>query len=118
MRALPDGLDTIAGDRGTRFSGGERQRFALARALLRKPQLLILDEATSALDWENQRMIVAAITALRGELTIVTIAHRPSLVAFADHVVALENGRIVEQGSYEELAARDESKISRMISGG
>ena len=118
VRGLPDGLDTIAGDRGTRFSGGERQRFALARALLRKPQLLILDEATSALDWENQRMIVAAITALRGELTIVTIAHRPSLVAFADHVVALENGRIVEQGSYEELAARDESKISRMISGG
>ncbi len=118
VRGLPDGLDTVAGDRGTRFSGGERQRFALARALLRKPQLLILDEATSALDWENQRMIVAAITALRGELTIVTIAHRPSLVAFADHVVALENGRIVEQGSYEELAARDESKISRMISGG
>lgn len=118
VRGLPDGLETVAGDRGTRFSGGERQRFALARALLRKPQLLILDEATSALDWENQRMIVAAITALRGELTILTIAHRPSLVSFADHVVALENGRIVEQGSYEELAARDESKISRMISGG
>ena len=118
VRALPDGLETVAGDRGTRFSGGERQRFALARALLRKPQLLILDEATSALDWENQRMIVAAITALRGELTILTIAHRPSLVSFADHVVALENGRIVEQGSYEDLAARDESKIARMISGG
>ena len=118
VRALPDGLETVAGDRGTRFSGGERQRFALARALLRKPQLLILDEATSALDWENQRMIVAAITALRGELTILTIAHRPSLVSFADHVVALENGRIVEQGSYSELAARDESKIARMISGG
>ena len=118
VRGLPDGLETVAGDRGTRFSGGERQRFALARALLRKPQLLILDEATSALDWENQRMIVAAITALRGELTILTIADRTSLVSFADHVVALENGRIVEQGSYEELAARDESKISRMISGG
>ena len=117
VRALPQGLDTLAGDRGTRFSGGERQRFALARALLREPRLLILDEATSALDWENQRMIVAAITALRGSLTILTIAHRPSLVSFADHVVALENGRIVEQGSYSELAARDDTAISNMIVG-
>ena len=117
VRALPEGLETIAGDRGTRFSGGERQRFALARALLRKPQLLILDEATSALDWENQRMIVSAITALRGELTILTIAHRPSLVSFADHVVALENGRIIEQGSYSELAARDDTAIRNMIAG-
>lgn len=117
VRALPEGLETIAGDRGTRFSGGERQRFALARALLRKPQLLILDEATSALDWENQRMIVSAITALRGELTILTIAHRPSLVSFADHVVAFENGRIVEQGSYSELAARDDTAIRNMIAG-
>ena len=116
-RSLPDGLETVAGDRGTRFSGGERQRFALARALLRKPQLLILDEATSALDWENQRMIVAAISALRGELTILTIAHRPSLVGFADKVIALEGGRIVEQGSYAELAARNDSAIQRMITG-
>lgn len=115
VRSLPDGLETVAGDRGTRFSGGERQRFALARALVRKPQLLILDEATSALDWENQQMIVAAIQKLRGELTILTIAHRPSLVGFADHVIALNAGKVVQQGSYAELAADDSSALSRMI---
>lgn len=117
VRDLPDGLQTIAGDRGTRFSGGERQRFALARALLRRPQLLILDEATSALDWENQQLIVEAIRNLRGELTILTIAHRPSLVSFADHIVALDAGAIVEQGSFDDLAAHDGSALGRMVAG-
>ncbi|MFN4019906.1 MAG: ABC transporter ATP-binding protein [Erythrobacter sp.] len=117
VRTLPDGLDTMAGDRGTRFSGGERQRFALARALLRRPSLLILDEATSALDWENQQMIMAAIAGLRGKLTILTIAHRPSLIGLADQVVAMTDGRIVEQGTYAELSARADSTLAMLIVG-
>lgn len=117
LRGLPEGLETMAGDRGTRFSGGERQRIALARALLRRPQLLILDEATSALDWENQQIIASAIRELRGHLTIVTIAHRPSLIAFADAVVTLERGKVAEQGSYADLKARPGSALSRMLAG-
>ena len=117
VRSLPDGLETMAGDRGTRFSGGERQRFALARALLRQPSLLILDEATSALDWENQQMIMAAIEGLRGKLTVLTIAHRPSLIGLADQVVALADGRIVEQGTYAELSARSDSTLAMLIVG-
>lgn len=117
VRSLPDGLDTLAGDRGTRFSGGERQRFSLARALLRQPSLLILDEATSALDWENQQMILAAIEGLRGKLTILTIAHRPSLIGLADQVVAMAEGRIVEQGTYAELSSRSDSTLAMLIVG-
>ncbi len=117
VRSLPDGLNTLAGDRGTRFSGGERQRFSLARALLRQPSLLILDEATSALDWENQQMILAAIEGLRGKLTILTIAHRPSLIGLADQVVAMADGRIVEQGTYAELSSRSDSTLAMLIIG-
>jgi ATP-binding cassette subfamily C protein len=112
---LPDGLNTIVGDRGLRLSGGERQRITLARALLRKPQLLILDEATSALDWENQAIIAGALKALRGTVTVVTIAHRPSLISFADWVVAIDNGRVVETGAYDLIANSEGSYLSRVI---
>lgn len=117
VRSLPGALATIAGDRGTRFSGGERQRIALARALLRKPQLLILDEATSALDWENQNVIADAIQGLRGKLTIVTIAHRPSLIAFADDVIALERGRVSALGSFADLRDDPNSPLAQMLQG-
>ena len=117
VRALRAGLDTVVGERGTRFSGGERQRIALARALLRDPQLLILDEATSALDWENQQAVSRDITAMRGEVTIITIAHRPSMIRFADDVVALEDGRAVEHGGFAELAADPDSRLARMLRG-
>ncbi|MDX8439183.1 ABC transporter ATP-binding protein [Mesorhizobium australafricanum] len=110
-------LETVVGDRGVRLSGGERQRIALARALLRKPSLLILDEATSALDWQNQSLIAQSIEALRGQMTILTIAHRPSMIAFADWVVAIENGRIVEVGQYRRLKAKAGSRLARMLSG-
>ncbi|MDX8477194.1 ABC transporter ATP-binding protein [Mesorhizobium sp. VK24D] len=110
-------LETVVGDRGVRLSGGERQRVALARALLRKPSLLILDEATSALDWQNQSLVAQSIDVLRGEMTILTIAHRPSMIAFADWVVALENGRVVEVGQYRQLKARSGSRLARMLSG-
>lgn len=117
VRNLPEGLDTVVGDRGSRLSGGERQRIALARALLRKPQLLILDEATSALDWENQSLIAESIRALRGETTVLTIAHRPSMIAFADWIVAVEDGRIVEIGSFAQLTQRADSRLAQMIAG-
>lgn len=110
-------LETVVGDRGVRLSGGERQRIALARALLRKPLLLILDEATSALDWQNQSLIAQSIEDLRGQMTILTIAHRPSMIAFADWVVAIESGRIVEVGQYQRLKAKSGSRLARMLSG-
>ena len=110
-------LETVVGDRGVRLSGGERQRIALARALLRKPALLILDEATSALDWQNQSLIAQSIEGLRGQMTILTIAHRPSMIAFADWVVAVENGRVVEVGQYRRLKAKAGSRLARMLSG-
>ena len=117
IRSLPDGLDALAGERGSRFSGGERQRIALARALLAEPDLLILDEATSALDFENQRAIAAAIADLRGQLTCLIIAHRGSLVHLAEDVVALERGRIVETGSLRALSAKEDSYVARLLQG-
>ena len=117
VRRLPDQLGTVVGDRGLRLSGGERQRIALARALLREPDVLILDEATSALDWENQQLIAESIKGLRGRVTVVTIAHRASMIGFADHVVAVEAGRVLENGPYGEVLARSESLLSKLISG-
>jgi ATP-binding cassette subfamily C protein len=115
VRALSDGLDTIVGDRGLRLSGGERQRIALARALLRRPRVLVLDEATSALDWQSQTAIAAAVERLRGQATVVTIAHRVSMIAFADRVIALEDGEVVEEGQYTALLADPGSRLSRMV---
>lgn len=92
---LPDGLDTVVGDRGVRLSGGERQRIALARGLLRHPDLLILDEVTSALDAANEAAVSAAIARLKGRLTIVTIGHRGALAELSDRTVALAGGRVV-----------------------
>ncbi|MEN8218480.1 MAG: ATP-binding cassette domain-containing protein [Pseudomonadota bacterium] len=114
---LPDSLDTVVGDRGVRLSGGERQRIALARALLCKPSLLILDEATSALDTEHERRIQQAIDALHGELTIVVIAHRLSTVRHADKIAVMENGQIVEMGSWEQLEACEGGAVTRIITG-
>lgn len=107
VAAFPDGLDTVVGDRGIRLSGGERQRIALARALLRKPAVLILDEATSSLDTENERRILDAIEGLHGELTMVIIAHRLSTVRRADSIVVLEQGRIVETGTWASLFQKE-----------
>lgn len=104
--ALPEGLDTVVGDRGVRVSGGERQRLALARALVRKPSLLVLDEATSNLDSENERRVRKALEGLRGGgTTIVTVAHRLATVRDADIIHVLEDGRVVEAGTWDGLLA-------------
>ncbi len=104
--ALPEGLDTVVGARGHRFSGGERQRLAIARTLLRNPPILVLDEATSALDTDTERELQTALDHLRAGRTTLTIAHRLSTVRDADQIVVLDAGRIVEQGTHDELLAR------------
>jgi ATP-binding cassette subfamily C protein len=115
VKQLPKGLDTVIGDRGVMLSGGERQRIALARALLRKPQLLLLDEATSALDSENEKRIYRAIESLKGKLTIVIIAHRLSTLQRADRVILLDNGRVMETGSWESLSKNKSSRLIQLF---
>ena len=100
---FPKGYDTVIGDRGMMISGGERQRLAIARALLKNPPILILDEATSQLDAESERLVQQAIDRLISGRTVLLIAHRLSTVRHADRIIALENGRIVEIGTHEEL---------------
>lgn len=95
VRTLPEGLDTVVGDRGSRLSGGERQRIALARALVRRPELLVLDEPTSALDAESEQQVLDALARLRGRVTTVIVTHRPAVLFAADQVVTLQAGRIV-----------------------
>ena len=108
---LPEGLDTVIGDRGVKFSGGERQRLALARALLRKPSLLILDEATSNLDSKNEKKILKAIDDLHGEITILIIAHRLSTIENADYIYLIDEGQILESGTWNDLLKKEQGNF-------
>ena len=106
IAALPDGYDTIVGERGFRFSGGEKQRIAIARTVLRNPPVLILDEATSALDVQTERAVEEALRELAAGRTTIVIAHRLSTVRDADQIVVLDGGEIAETGTHDELVAR------------
>jgi ABC-type multidrug transport system fused ATPase/permease subunit len=103
IKNLPDGLDTLVGDRGSKLSGGQRQRLGIARALFTGPRMLVLDEATSALDSATEASISAAMRGLKGEVTVVLIAHRLSTVVDSDLILYLENGKLVKSGTFDEI---------------
>lgn len=100
---MPDQYDTLVGERGLRLSGGQKQRVAISRAILRKSPIIILDEATASVDVETERQIQNAISGITGKRTIIAIAHRLSTIRNADQIIVIENGKIVERGTHEEL---------------
>jgi subfamily B ATP-binding cassette protein MsbA len=106
VRTLPQGLDTVIGHNGSQLSGGQRQRLAIARAICKDAPILILDEATSALDSESERAVQVALGRLMQGRTTIVVAHRLSTIEHADRVVAIDGGRVVEQGPHAELLAR------------
>jgi len=114
--SLPDGFNTVVGDRGILLSGGQKQRIFIARELYRKPNLLILDEATSSLDSESEKSIQESIELLKGKITVIIIAHRLSTIKKVDKIYLIDKGKIIEQGSYDELKNNNNSKFSKLAS--
>jgi ATP-binding cassette subfamily B protein len=116
IATLPDGYDTMVGERGYRFSGGEKQRMAIARTILRNPPVLVLDEATSSLDTQTERLVQEALERLSEGRTTIAIAHRLSTVRDADQIVVLDRGRVVEVGTYDDLLARG-GRFAELVAG-
>ena len=102
---MPDGLDTVVGERGQILSGGQRQRISIARTLIRNPEVIIFDEATSSVDNKTEQLIQRAIFEIIKERTSIIIAHRLSTIRNADQILVLENGKIIESGTHDELVA-------------
>ena len=115
IESLPDGYETLVGERGIRLSGGQRQRLFIARELFRKPSLLILDEATSALDSESEKSIQRSIDELKGQVTLIIIAHRLSTIKNVDKIFVLDKGRIIQDGLYDSLRESENSQFRRLI---
>jgi ABC-type multidrug transport system fused ATPase/permease subunit len=114
IRGFPDGYDTVIGDRGMRMSGGQRQRLGLARAIVRRPSILVLDEATSALDAEAEEKVQSAVDRLTGSLTVLIVTHRLATVRGCGLIHVLDDGRLVESGSWDELLQR-KGKFSELV---
>ena len=106
VASLPDGMETLVGERGARLSGGQRQRIGIARALYNNPDILVLDEATSSLDTETERGVMQAVQALQGDKTVIIVAHRLSTVEYCDRLYRLENAQIVDEGTFSEVTSR------------
>ena len=115
IKDLPNGYQTVVGDRGVRLSGGQRQRLFVARELFKRPNLLILDEATSALDTESERYIQDSIDALKGEMTVVIIAHRLSTIKNVDYVYVMDEGQVIEEGPYDDLRHHEGTRFQKMV---
>ena len=107
IEALPKGFETLIGDQGNKLSGGQKQRLSIARAVLKNPEILILDEATSALDTESERLVQEALIEMMKSRTSIVIAHRLSTIQNADLIVVLQNGKITEKGTHDELIAKN-----------
>ena len=115
IQSLPNGFNTIVGDRGILLSGGQKQRICIARELFRKPKILILDEATSALDSESEKSIQKSVEALKGKITVIIIAHRLSTIKDVDTIHLIRNGEIVESGKYSQLMNDDKSQFNKLV---
>ena len=115
IQAFPEGLDTLVGDRGIKLSGGQRQRVAIARAILKNPAILILDEATSSLDSESEQLVQSAMDELMQNRTSIIIAHRLSTIRKVDKILVIDGGRIVEQGTHDELSEREGGLYANLL---
>ncbi len=107
VKDLPNGIETNVGDAGNNFSGGQKQRLSIARAVLKNPPIMILDEATSALDTESERLVQIALENMMKNRTSIVIAHRLSTIQNADEIIVMQKGEIVEQGAHQELLAKN-----------